>query len=159
MVFTRWDPKFELMRAPATGFRRPPRPFGFAVPSGFGGKAWAIPLDIFRNGDRFTVQAVLPGMDPADIDVTIDDGILSIKAQTKTEEERKDGDYLVRESRSGKFQRSMRLPDNVDATDAAPCYENGVLTIVLPVAEAKKAKRLPVATGEVSTGSGEPGSG
>ena len=159
MVFTRWDPRFELMRAPATGFRRPHRPFGFAASSAFEGKAWAIPLDIFRNGDTFTVQAVLPGLNPADIDVTIDDGILSIKAQTKMEEERKDGDYLVRESRSGKFRRSMRLPDNVDATDAAPRYENGVLTISLPVAEAKKAKRLPVAAGEASVGNGEPGNG
>ena len=58
------------------------------------------------------------GVNPDDIDVTVDDRVLSIKAETEADEERKDGDYVVRERRYGKFHRSMRLPENVDADHA-----------------------------------------
>ena len=73
--------------------------------------------------------------------------MLSIKADTKVEEEREDGGYVVRERRAGSFRRSLRLSDTVDTDKVEPRYENGVLTITLPVAESKKAKHLTVAVG------------
>ena len=104
-------------------------------------------MDIVRDGDKVTVQASLPGVQPDDIDVTIEGGVLTIKADTKVEEEREDGGYVVRERRSGSFHRSLRLPEHVDTDKVEPRYENGVLTITLPVAESKKAKHLKVAVG------------
>ena len=153
MVLTRWDPLYEITRAHRLANRRwagfPTSMLGAGT--GFFGQAetrnWSIPLDIVRNGDNITVQASLPGVGPDDIDVTIEGGVLTIKADTKVEEERKDGGYVVRERRSGSFQRSLRLPEHVDADKVEPRYENGVLTINLPVAESKKAKRLKVAAG------------
>ena len=155
MVLTRWDPLFELRRAHHLMDRRWLRFFELPTENGSDNLAdhrdWVIPLDIVRNEDNVTVHATLPGVNPDDIDVTVDDGVLSIKAETKADEERKDGDYVVRERRYGKFHRSMRLPENVDADHAEPHYENGVLTIKLPVAESKKAKQLKVTAGKELT--------
>ena len=141
MVLTRWDPFFEIRRARHLANRRSA---GYTAEER---RDWSIPLDIVRDGDTVTVQASLPGVLPEDIDVTIEGGVLSIKADTKVEEEREDGGYVVRERRAGSFHRSLRLSDNVDTDKVEPRYENGVLTITLPVAESKKAKHLTVAVG------------
>ena len=110
--------------------------------------SWYIPLDAVEDGDDLLVRASVPGVKPEDIEVTIEDGILSIKGETKEEHEVKEGEYLMRERRSGSFHRSVRLPDTVDADKAETGYENGVLTIKLPKVEAKKAKRLEVVVGK-----------
>ena len=141
MVLTRWDPFFEIRRAHRLANRR------FAGYNTAERHDWSIPLDIVRDGDAVTVKASLPGVLPEDIDVTIEGGVLTIKADTKVEEERKDGGYVVRERRAGSFHRSLRLSEHVDTDNVEPRYENGVLTITLPVAESKKAKRLTVAVG------------
>mgnify|MGYP001236616163 CR=1 FL=1 len=155
MVLTRWDPLFDLRRAHLLMDRRRPRFFELPTENWSDTLAdhrdWVIPLDIVRSEDNVTVHATLQGVNPDDIDVTVDDGVLSIKAETEADEERKDGDYVVRERRYGKFHRSMRLPENVDADHAEPHYENGALTIKLPVAESKKAKQLKVTAGKELT--------
>ncbi len=153
MVLTRWDPLYEIRRAHRLATRRwagfPP--FITGADAGYFGSAerkdWAIPLDIVRDGDNITVRASLPGVQPDDIDVTIEGGVLTIKANTKVDEEREDGGYVVRERRAGSFHRSVRLSENVDTDKVEPRYENGVLTIALPVAESKKAKHLKVGVG------------
>ena len=151
MVLTRWDPLYEIRRARRLANRRwAGFPTFAAVAGNFDGaerRDWSIPLDIVRDGDNVTVKASLPGVKPEDIDVTIEDGVLTIKADTNVEEEREDGGYVVRERRAGSFHRSLRLSDHVDTDKVEPRYENGVLTITLPVAESKKAKHLTVAVG------------
>ena len=157
MVLTRWDPLYEIRRAHRLAGGRwagSPRAFTGYFDSAER-KDWTIPLDIVRDGDQITVQASLPGVQPDDIDVTIEGGVLTIKAdskpETKINEERKDGGYVVRERRAGSFHRSLRLPENVDADKVEPRYENGVLTITLPVAESKRARHLKVAAGAALT--------
>ena len=151
MVLTRWDPLYEIRRARRLANRRLAGFPTFAAAAGYFDGAerrdWSIPLDIVRDGDNVTVKASLPGVKPEDIDVTIEDGVLTIKADTNVEEEREDGGYVVRERRAGSFHRSLRLSDHVDTDKVEPRYENGVLTITLPVAESKKAKHLTVAVG------------
>ena len=151
MVLTRWDPLHEIRRAHRLANRRWAGFPTFSTGAGFVDSAerqdWSIPLDIVRDGENITVEASLPGVQPDDIDVTIEAGVLTIKADTKVEEERKDGGYVVRERRAGSFHRSLRLPEQVDADKVEPRFENGILTITLPVAESKKAKHLKVASG------------
>ena len=117
MVLTRWDPLYEIRRAHRLATRRwagfPPASRGYFDSAER--KDWTIPLDIVRDGDNITVQASLPGVQPDDIDVTIEGGVLTIKADTQAVEEREDGGYVVRERRAGSFHRSLRLPENVDA--------------------------------------------
>ena len=126
--------------------------------SGAGGREWSIPLDIVQEEDRYVVRASLPGIAPENIEVSVDHGVLTIKGRTEvdaesdSEDQREDGNYVVRERRSGSFIRSLRLPDTVDADQAEPNYDNGVLTITLPKLESKKAKHLTVTVGKAPEG-------
>jgi len=91
----------------------------------------------------------LPGVDPDDIEVSVEDNLLTIKGSTKESGEtgRKEEDYLVKERRTGSFRRTLRLPKTADVEKARPHYDNGVLTVSFPRLESKKVKRLKVSTG------------
>jgi HSP20 family protein len=110
-------------------------------------ESWAVPLDVVQEGDTIVVRASLPGIRLEEIHVTVEENTLTIRGETKTERESKEGDYLLRERRAGSFYRSLRLPDTVDTEKAQPHYEDGVLTIIFPTLEAKKAKQLKIAVG------------
>ena len=110
-------------------------------------ESWAIPLDVVQDDDTIVVTASLPGLEADGIDVTVEDGVLTIQGETSDETENTDGSYVIRERRSGKFHRALRLPDTVDVEQVEPRYVDGVLTIKLPKIEAKKAKRLQIHTG------------
>jgi HSP20 family protein len=109
-----------------------------------GSEAWAVPLDVVEEGDNIVVHASVPGVDPDDINVTVENNVLTIRAETKDEKETKEGDYLMRERRYGSFYRSLRLPDTVDTDRAQTTCENGVLSLSFPKMESKKAKQLKV---------------
>ena len=142
MVLGRWEPLRELRTMEDTINR---------LWRGYGGESanptvegWSVPLDVVREGDKIMVHASLPGVDPENIDVSVEDSVLTITATTNADVEREDGEYLMRERRTGSFHRALRLPDTVDTERIQPGYKNGVLTITIPKAESKKAKRLKV---------------
>ena len=117
--------------------------------NGFTGfEPWPAPLDVVADGDDFVVRASMPGVAPENIQVSIEDGVLTVRGETASHFETTEGNYLMRERRSGSFYRSLRLPDTVDQDKAEPRYEHGVLTISLPKAEAKKAKQFEVKVAE-----------
>ena len=109
---------------------------------------WAVPVDVLREDDSIVVRASLPGVKPEEIEVTVEDGLLTIQGQTGVEGEDGEGNYVVRERRVGKFHRAFRLSDAVDTSKAESHYEDGVLTVTFPKVEAKKAKRLEVKVGK-----------
>jgi HSP20 family protein len=115
-------------------------------------ESWAIPLDVVQQGDNIVVKATVPGVNPEDIDVSIENDVLTIRGQTKEEREHQEGNYLMRERRSGSFYRALRLPDTVDSDQAQPHYEHGVLSITFPKMESKKARRLQITRGQGSEG-------
>ena len=117
-------------------------------------ETWAVPLDVLRKGDDTIVRAAMPGVSPEDIRVSIEDNVLTIKAHTSQEFQDEDGDYLMRERRSGSFHRALRLPDSVDPDKVRPHFQHGVLSITVPKAEAKRARQL-----EVKVGAPEPTEG
>ena len=144
MTMQRFDPFAEMRRMDAafnrlwnTGGRAP------EVDSG----RWDIPMDVLQEGDDLIVRASLPGVEPDDIQVTLEDGLLTIEGETSSESEEQRGDFLLRERRAGRFHRALRLPSSVDSEQAEPSYANGVLTITVPKQEAKKARRLAIKTG------------
>jgi HSP20 family protein len=143
MVLRRWDPFGELRRM-QDNMDRLWRGF-YANDEGSPAiEQWAIPLDVVEEGDNILVHASLPGVKPDDIDVTIENDILTVKGHSTMEREHKNGNYLMKERRTGSFHRSLRLPDTVDTEKASPHYENGVLTVALPKVEPKKAKKLTI---------------
>ena len=117
-------------------------------------EAWAVPLDVIRKGEDTVVRASMPGVTPGDIQVSIEDNVLTIRAHTSKEFQDGDGNFLMRERRTGSFHRALRLPDSVDPDHVQPHYQNGVLSITVPKAEAKRARQL-----EVKVGAPEPAEG
>ena len=105
---------------------------------------WAVPLDVVEEDDKIIVRATLPGVKPEDIDVTLENEVLTIRAETKANTEERKESYLLRERRAGKFHRTLRLPDTVDSENVETKYENGIVEITFPKAEAKRARRLSI---------------
>jgi HSP20 family protein len=132
----------------------------FVMPrGGEGGQTWNGPaLNVYEEGENLTVEAQLPGIKPEDLDVNVEQGVLTISGQTTSQEERKERNYLVREHRSGRFSRSMRLPTTYNADACSASFEHGVLRLVFPKSEAAKPRRIQVsgASGKPAVESGTP---
>ena len=104
-------------------------------------RRWAIPIDLTQDGDDVVLRATVPGMAPEDIDVTIEDGVLTINAETPSDE---GASFVIRERRAGKLYRALRLPNTLDVGKAESEYKHGVLTLAFPKVEAVKARRLEI---------------
>ena len=102
-------------------------------------------LDVTHDADRYTVEASLPGFTADEIEVTVDQGILRIAASKTEEATQDDAQYVIRERRSGKFYRAVRVPEGVDIDAATISHVDGVLQIDLPKDDAGQPKRLPIA--------------
>ena len=110
---------------------------------GVGGPA----LNVYEEGDQLTVEAQLPGLQPEDLDINVEQGVLTISGQMTTEEERKERNYLVREHRTGRFSRSLRLPATYDSEGCTANFEHGVLRLAFPKSEAAKPRRIQIGGG------------
>jgi HSP20 family protein len=103
-----------------------------------------LPLDISENENEFIVKASLPGIRPEDVQITAHGDTLTIRGETKAEEEKKGENYHLRERRFGQFQRTVRLSAPIIADKAQAQFDNGVLTLTLPKAEEAKPKQIKV---------------
>ena len=105
---------------------------------------WNIPVDVTTKGDDFTISAALPGVSPEDLEVSLDERLLTIKGKPQGEDE--GVNYFKRERSIGSFERTLRLPEYLDFDKATTNYAHGVLSISIPRMEAKKPKQLTVNT-------------
>lgn len=142
MVIQRWDP-FRDLRQMEDTMGRLWHGFG-GVPYHSGSEDWNILIDVVQKGDDIIVNASVPGINPEEIDVAIEDNILTLRAERKPDFEAKDVTYLIQERPTGSFFRALRLPDTVDTDKVHSSYESGVLTITMPKAEEKKRKQIQV---------------
>jgi HSP20 family protein len=103
----------------------------------------AMPMDLYRSGDHFVAKIDLPGVDPATIDVDVEDRTLTIRAERR---EQADGDvqWLSHERPSGTFARQLTLGYGVAPDRIAADYSDGVLTLTIPVAEEAKPRKISV---------------
>jgi len=125
MTIVRWDPF---------------RDFGFTAPN-----TWTPPVDIFQTGDHeLVLKAELPDMSREDIDITVENFVLTVKGEKKLSSEVKEEQYHHTERRYGTFSRSFSLPQTVDSNRVAAEYKNGVLTVRLPLREEAKARTIKV---------------
>ena len=105
---------------------------------------WRPAVDIKEDVDRFTVTADLPGVNPEEIEITMDKGALTIKGERKHEsKENKNGYHRVERS-YGSFVRRFTFPDNVDVEKIEASGKEGVLTIVIPKSEKAKPRKISV---------------
>lgn len=123
------------------------------------GTMLGLPLDLEESEDGYTVRASLPGFSPDDVNISVTGDTLTIQAQHKGNQERKGGNYLLRERRIGSVTRTIQLPTRLQADAAQATYENGELVLTLPKAEDVKPKQVQISVGgqgQLQTGSPVP---
>jgi HSP20 family protein len=148
MTLVRWDPFREFAQIQD----RVNRVFSEAYGRGPGNDEglmttgnWVPPVDIYQNGDQeLVLKAELPDMTREDIDITVDNGTLSIKGEKKFSSEVKQDDFHRIERRYGTFSRSFSLPQTVDPAKVSAEYKQGVLTVRLPLREEAKPRSIKV---------------
>jgi HSP20 family protein len=141
-MLTRWDPFQEMI----TLRNAVDRLFDTTFAPSVNGQpvTWGLALDVLEQEDEFLVKASVPGINPDDLEITFTDNVLTIKGETKAEEEVKEANYHLRERRYGVFTRSLSLGSRITADKIQANYENGVLTLHLPKAEEDKPKRIAI---------------
>jgi HSP20 family protein len=137
-MLMRFDPFRELDRLSQQGSPGMTRPGLMAI-------------DAYRHGDEFIVQYDLPGVDNDSIELTVEKNVLSVRAERKWQPAEGD-EVLANERVHGTFSRQLFLGDGLDTDRISARYENGVLTIRLPVAEKAKPRKVPI---EARTGAGD----
>jgi len=115
--------------------------------NGVPGRQAVMPLDAYRDGDRFVVVLDIPGIDPATIDLTVEKNVLSISAERRWE--RSEGvEIVVAERPQGSFNRQLFLGEGLDPDGIEATYDNGVLTVTVPVAEQAKPRKVEITKGD-----------
>ena len=107
-------------------------------------KGWAPMADISETKDKLIVKAELPGLDPEDIKLSLSGDLLTIKGEKKKEKEEKDEHHYSLERYSGEFQRSFRLPVEVQADKIDAKFDKGVLTIAMPKTAKTQKKEIKI---------------
>ena len=143
MAIIRWDPFREM-----TGVQDQLDRLWRGVFEGRGQESWLPAVDVFDTKDAVVLKAELAGLDPDDIEIEVDDNVLTIKGERKFEEKVDEERYYRVERRYGSFSRSLALPQGVRADDIQADYEDGVLEVRVPKAEEEKPKRITVKAGQ-----------
>jgi len=103
---------------------------------------WYPNVDIIDNEDSYELKAELPGLKKKDINISVEDGVLKLSGDKRSEDEKKEKNYHLRESFYGKFERSFRLPQDVEFDNIKAEFKNGVLDILIPKSEKVKPKQI-----------------
>lgn len=137
---TRWEPVREMM----TLREAMDRLFddAFTRPLSLSGVSGMPAIDMYQTNDDVVVKASLPGLKSDDVDITVTGETLTLRGEFRQETEEKETGYHIREQRSGSFERSILLPTDVKADKAKADFENGILTITMPIAEEVKPKSI-----------------
>lgn len=109
-----------------------------------------MPMDLYRDGDRYLLEADLPGIDPDTVDLDVDGQLLTIRAERSIPDVG-DVKWITRERRGGSFVRQLNLGQGVDTENISARYDRGVLTVTIPVRESAKPRKISVETGAPET--------
>jgi HSP20 family protein len=104
----------------------------------------SLPLDVTNSADALIVEAALPGIKPDDVEITVEDGTLTIRAESQQERETTEGETLVSEIRRGSVSRMLALPSGLEADKATATFEHGMLRLTFPRAEAVKPRQIRI---------------
>lgn len=114
-----------------------------------------IPIDIYEREGAVYVRAAVPGLKPEEIDVSVDESVLTISGETRQDIESGEGTKVYRrETRYGKFSRSIALPDNLDLDAIEAQFENGFVTVRIPSTEVRKPEPRKIEVKAIGAGTG-----
>lgn len=139
---TRWEPVHEMMTLREAMDRLFDDAFTRPI-SGSGGSVMPA-IDLYQDDDEVVVKAALPGLKSGDVQISVTADVLTLVGEFKKETEQKETTYHIREQRTGSFERSIMLPTDVQTDKAKAEFEDGILTITLPKAEAVKPRMITI---------------
>lgn len=116
-----------------------PRSWAFGAFDGYN-----FPVDVTNGSDAIRIEASLPGFKPGDVDITVENGVLSINAETRSERQEGEGESLVQEIRRGRVSRTIALPNGIEPDRATASFEDGILRLQIPKAEALKPRQIRI---------------
>jgi HSP20 family protein len=149
VAIVRWEPFRELSSLQTEMNRLFNAAFGDMPNSGTGGppRRWMPAMDLLETDDDFVLRADLPGMTESDVNVELEDNVLTISGERKSEqEEKREGFYRV-ERAFGSFSRSLTLPQGVDPDAVNASFDKGVLEVRVPKPERRKPRRISIGSG------------
>lgn len=114
--------------------------------AGAGAGPRSMPMDLYRTGDHYVLDVDLPGVDPGSVDIDVDGSVLTIRAE-RTLGAPEGSQWITRERQPGSFVRQLTLGDGLDAERITAGYDNGVLSVTLPVKESAKPRKIAVDVG------------
>jgi HSP20 family protein len=135
-VLMRFDPFRELDRLTHQLWGQPPGD----------GHPITMPMDAYRRNGQFVIDFDLPGVDPGSIDLTVEKNVLTVTGQ-RTWQPGDEEQVVVSERPQGRFSRQLFLGEGLDTDSIAACYDHGVLTVTIPVAEEAKSRKVAIANG------------
>ena len=147
MTIVRWEP-FRELSSLQTEMNRLFNTAFDTSPGGNGGgsRRWAPAMDLLETEDHFVLRADLPGMTQSDVNIELEDNVLTVSGERKAEhEEKREGFYRV-ERAFGSFSRSLTLPKGVDADAVTAGFDNGVLEVRIPKPEERKPRKITIGT-------------
>jgi HSP20 family protein len=151
MALVRWEPVRELTslqnemnRLFNTFFDTP------TTGNGNGGslRRWIPPMDLVETDDHFVLKADLPGLDESDVNIEVEDNVLTVSGERKAEHEDSREGYVRVERAYGSFRRSLTLPEGVNAEAVTASFEKGVLQVSIPKPEQRKPRKVAIQVGE-----------
>jgi len=145
MAIVRWEPFRDLLATQSHLDRLFREAFSPVWGEGeLSTRTWAPPVDIYENGDSLVLKAELPGVDPKDVEVRVEDNTLYLKGERKFEKEVKEQSYHRVERSYGTFTRSFSLPNSIDSDKVQAEYKDGILTLTMPKREEAKPKTIKI---------------
>jgi HSP20 family protein len=119
----------------------------FVSPRTWGlGDEHVVPMDVYASDDEIVVEAVLPGVKPEDVDITVEGSTLTISGDTSAADTGREGSLVLQEIRRGRFMRTLSLPAGLEPDKATATFEDGVLTLRIPKAEELKPRQIKIST-------------
>jgi HSP20 family protein len=150
MAIVRWEPLRELSSLQNEMNRLFNTAFDTPATPGNGGtlRRWVPAMDLVETDDDFVLRADLPGMSQEDVKIELEDNVLTVAGERKSEHEVKQQGYYRVERAFGSFSRSLTLPKGVDAGAVRANFDKGVLEIRIPKPEERKPRRIEIAVGD-----------
>lgn len=145
MALIRWEPVAELNTIQTEMNRLFNTFFDQPSSSGRGGaRRWIPAMDLVETADHYVLRADLPGLSDEDVNVQLEDNVLTISGERKAENEQRQEGYYRLERASGAFSRSLTLPEGVDPDGVTAHFDRGVLEIAIPKPEQKKPRQVRI---------------
>jgi len=151
MALIRWEPVRELHTMQNEMNRLFNTFFDSPTPANGGGQTairrWIPAMDVVETNEHFVLRADLPGMTESDVNIELEDNVLTISGERKAEHEQRNEGYYRVERASGAFSRSLTLPEGVDADGIQASFDTGVLEVRIPKPEQHKPRKVQIAVG------------